>query len=218
LSVIRGSEINFLSALSLVAVDDGVCVFPLSVDILDNIGARTIRLVLLVVLGSFDVVMHGVFHVAIDFLGRAFHLINDAFIGELLIADRFANSLLDLSFDLIELSTYLFGIHEYILPVDTTVNNRAAAKHGAPAVSDYWPSTANQLDKQHDQGEHQQNVDVGSYCVKTHQPHQPQHEQDNKNCPEHLPSPWACLHRYTVVGCPCSFEGCNPLPEKSGVS
>ena len=64
-----------------------------------------------VVLGGFHVVMHRILDIAIDFFGRALYLIDHAFIGELLIADGFANSLLNLSFDLIEFPAYLFGVH-----------------------------------------------------------------------------------------------------------
>ncbi len=93
------------------AFNYGVRVFSVSVDILDDIGAGTVRLLLLIVLGCFHVVVHRVLHIAIDFLGRTLHLVDDALIGELLIADGFANSLLHFSFDLIEFPAYLIGIH-----------------------------------------------------------------------------------------------------------
>jgi hypothetical protein len=97
-----------------VAFDYGVRMFLVRVDILDDIGAGTVRLVLLIVLGGFHVVVHGVLHVAIDFLGRTLHLVDDALISELLIADSFPNPLLDFSLDLIEFPAYLIGIHDYI--------------------------------------------------------------------------------------------------------
>jgi hypothetical protein len=99
--------------------------FPVRVDILDYIGAGTVRLVLLIVLGCFHVVVHCILHVAIDFLGRTLHLVDDAFIGELLIADGFTDSLLHFSFDLIEFPAYLIGIHDYVPSVSTTLNDRA---------------------------------------------------------------------------------------------
>ncbi len=126
------------------AIDYGVGMFSVCVDILDDIGAGTVRLVLLlIVLGCFHVVVHRVLYIAIDFLGRAFYLVDNALISELLIADGFANSLLYFSFDLIEFPAYLIGIHDYVPSVSTTVNNRAESKHGAPVRLNYRSSAAN---------------------------------------------------------------------------
>src|SRR5271163_3988217 len=79
--------------LSLVALDYGVRMFPVRVDILDDVGAGTVRLLLLIVLGCLHVVVHRVLHIAIDLLGSTLHLVDDALIGELLIADGFTDSL-----------------------------------------------------------------------------------------------------------------------------
>jgi hypothetical protein len=101
-----------LGCLAPVAIDSGVGVFASGVDVVDDIGASMICLRFAIALGGLDVVMHRILDVAIDFFGGTFHLVDDAIISELLISDGFANSLLDFSFHLIELPTYLLGIHE----------------------------------------------------------------------------------------------------------
>jgi hypothetical protein len=103
---------NALGCFPPVAIDSGVGVFASRIDILDDIGAGVICFGFAVVLGGFDVVMHSILDVAVDFFGGTFDLVDDAFIGELLIADSFANSLLYFAFHLIELPTYLLGIHD----------------------------------------------------------------------------------------------------------
>jgi hypothetical protein len=47
------------------------------------------------------------------------------------------------------------------------------------------PSAANELDEQHYECNHQQNVDIPPNSVKTYQPYQPEHQKNYKNRPEH---------------------------------
>jgi hypothetical protein len=63
--------------------------------------------------------------------------------------------------------------------------------YGAPATD--------QLNQQDDQCDDQQNVDVCADRVKTHQANQPQHKQNNKDCPEHLSSPLSHAFVATLV-------------------
>jgi hypothetical protein len=127
-----------------VAVDDSVGVGPGGVDVFNDVGAGMVGALFALAADGFHVVLHRVLDIAIDFPGGAFYLVDDAFIGELLIAYGFANCLLDLSLDLIEFPAYLIGIHEYVPSVKTTVNDRADTEHGAPVTAlNYRSSAAN---------------------------------------------------------------------------
>ena len=48
------------------------------------------------------------------------------------------------------------------------------------------PSAADELDEQYNDGEHQQDVNVGSDGVEADETHKPQHEKDHKNRPKHF--------------------------------
>ncbi len=50
-------------------------------------------------------------------------------------------------------------------------------QRGAPA--------ADQLDQQHHNGQHEQDVNVRADGVKTHQAYKPEHEQNDKDSPQH---------------------------------
>jgi hypothetical protein len=48
-----------------------------------------------------------------------------------------------------------------------------------------WPAAADQLDEQHDERQHQKNVNVCADRVKADQSHQPQNQKNYENCPKH---------------------------------
>jgi hypothetical protein len=49
-----------------------------------------------------------------------------------------------------------------------------------------WSSAGDELDKQHDDSQHQQNVDIGANRMETYQTYQPQHQENHKDRPKHL--------------------------------
>jgi hypothetical protein len=63
------------------------------------------------------------------------------------------------------------------------------------------PST-DELDQQHYQRDHQQNMDVGSNCVKADQTNEPKYQQNYKYRPQHSVVPSVnCITAYEVIWC-----------------
>jgi hypothetical protein len=48
-----------------------------------------------------------------------------------------------------------------------------------------WSPALDQIDDQHDNRNHEEDVNKSSERVGADQPKQPKHKQDNKYCPEH---------------------------------
>ena len=53
----------------------------------------------------------------------------------------------------------------------------------------YRAAARKELDAEHDEGENQHDVDVGTEGVEANPTQQPEHQQNHKDCPKHRKSP-----------------------------
>ena len=113
----------------------------------------------------------GVFCVAPGFLGDAFDLLGCASVGEFLVADCFADALLDLACYLIEFTCLLFLCSS--LDSISSVTGLGPGRAEFMVVLLERSSTGQQLKDKNDEGNDEQDMDLGSQDMKSYESEQP---------------------------------------------
>jgi hypothetical protein len=138
----------------------------------------------------------GVLHISPGFLRRALDLVGDAFIGEFVVAHSIADLLLGLADCLIKFSGHAILVQGstsllFVVRVREAERRiRAAFPRLSDSASDLndRATAAHQLQYQDNQCDEEQNVDVRAQHMESNETQQPQHQQNNEDCPEHFVS------------------------------
>src|SRR3989304_9681424 len=90
------------------------------------------------------------------------------------------------------------------VPSDARVRAPATGNRSSSASDD--SAALNDPDQQHGDGHHQQEVDKATERIGTDESQEPQDDENQKECPEHLDLPLEIDRLTPPNGCPCSVR------------
>jgi|ERR1017187_2522996 hypothetical protein len=143
------------------------------------------------------------------FFGGALYLVGGPGVGELGVANSFANGLFDFTLELIDFSFCGITIHRrtpVVLYCWDPDRSQLRLSPGKKCL--YRPSARNQVEDDADDDEDKEEMNPGPDGVYAYYSEQPQYKQNDGDSPKHFSSPETCTAMSSATG--LCITNCGP--------